>query len=218
MALKLMSAIITDVKVALYQDSGPSAQIYSDTIIQQMIQDGFDAVFLKRFWHAFDVREQLILDGTTGKTTVAPTYLKFYEDVQNVFFTNSRRPIPKLPSTFNTLSLTGTTPRFVAPSGDSKLVKIYPITSTGNVLLVGRRRPTAYITSDTVEFDATCLRHFACFRYYADDGSNPASMGVHQGLFEARLAELIEADQQFSVPLDNQAMGIPSDWYVDGTC
>lgn len=212
-----MSDLITDVEVALYQNAGPSAQIYTAAVLQQMIQDAFDAIFIKRFWHYFNVREQLTLDGTTGKVTVAPTSLKFYEDVQYVFCTNSRRPIPVLSSMYNTLNMAGTTPRFIEASGDSKLVKIYPLTSTGTVLLVGRRRPAAYGTSDTVEFDSTCLKHFTVFRYFADDASNVASMGVHQGLFEARLNELVLADQQFAIALDNRSSSVPTDWYTDGT-
>lgn len=229
MAFKLMSDLITDVKVALYQNAGPSAQIYSDAIIQQMIQDAFDAIFLKRFWRIFMVRVPVTLNGTSGEPVSWPTsHIRFYEDVKDVFIPSSKRPLPILPDNFNTSGMTGTTPRFVTASNNiidvdtgssliyAKIIQVYPTSSTGTLLVVGRKRPDPFETTQTVTFDATCLKHYTAFRYFADDGSNPASMGVHQGLFEARLAGLIEADQQHSVVLDNRSTGIPGDWYMDG--
>lgn len=213
MAFKTLAQLTTAVETALYQVAGPAVQIYSEAIIQQMVQDAFDHCFTKRFWNYFMVRETRVLDGTTGKITVAPTSITQYDDLQYVFREGQRRPLLKLPSMYNTLGMTGTTARFIGASGDTKLFIAYPITSTGTVQLSGRRRPAAYTSGQTVEFDHLCLRHFAAFSYFAGDGSNPAEASRHQALFEARLEQLVLDDQQFAIPLDNQDSEIPQQWY-----
>lgn len=216
MAYKTLAALTTEVEQALYQVAGPTVQIYSEAILQQMVQDAFDHVFLKRFWHRFCTREQRTLDGTTGQPTLALTNIKFYEDIQYVFRDGSKRPLPVLPSTYNSLNMQGTTPRFVEAAANTKLITCYPLTSVGDVLISGRRRPTAYASGDIVEFDSTCLKHYTVFSYFVDDGSNPAAASKHQALFETRLKELEMADQQFNTPLDNFSTEIPEQWYDAG--
>lgn len=213
MSYKTMTELVTDVEAALYQSAGPQVQIYSQSIITQMVQDAFDHFFLKRFWNQFRKREQRTLDGVTGQITAVPTFISDYHDLEHVFRENSDRPLPQLPHSLNTLNLSGATPKFIEASGDTKLFTVYPLTATGNVLLVGRRRPAQYAMEDVVEFDPLVLKHFAAWNYFCDDGANPASASKHQVLFEKRLKELELADEQHAVVLDPYATALPDQWY-----
>lgn len=213
MAFKTLAQLVTAVETALYQSAGPQVQVYSQDILAQMIQQGFNHVFDKRFWHDFRKREQRTLNGTTGQVTAVLTFINEYRDIQYVFRDGSKRPLPILPTMYNTLSMSGTTPRYIEASGDSKLFLVYPLTSVGDVLVLGRARPTAdYAMDEEVEFDQTCLTHYAAWQYFADDGANPASAARHQGLFETRLKTLELADQQFAVQLDSMTGDIPTEW------
>lgn len=214
MAFKILSALISDVERELYQLAGPQVQIYSQDIIAQMIQQAFNHVFLKRYWGYFRKREERTLDGVTGQITAPLTYISDYHDIQHVYREGSQRPLPVLPSTYNTLGMTGSAPRFITPSGDANLFTVYPLDAEGDVLVIGRRRPTAdYAMDEEVEFDPTFLVHYVAWSYFTDDGSNPASALKHQVLFEKRLEELERADAQHAVVLDPHQGEIPQDWY-----
>lgn len=215
MTFKTLAALTTDVQTALYQVAGPNVQIYSEAIVQQLIQEAFDHCFTKRFWHHFRARQQRTLDGVTGKVTVVPTILQ-YDDVQYVFRQGQRRPLPVLPSMYNTLGMDGTTPRFVEASGDTSLIVVYPLTSTGDILITGRIRPPAYTSGQTVAFDALCLKHYAAFSYFAADGANPAEAARQQAMFETRLKQLELDDQNFAIPLDSRSTEVPEQWYETG--
>lgn len=213
MAFKLLSALVSDVERELYQLAGPQVQIYSQDILAQMVQQAFDHFFLKRYWSYFRKREERTLDETTGQITAPLTHISEYEDIQHVFRENSQRPLPKLPDTYNTLGMQGTSPRFIAPSGNANLFTIYPVTAEGDVLVVGRRRPAEYAMDEEVEFDPTCLVHYVAWSYYCGDGSNPAEVAKHQGLFEDRYKQLVLADQQHAISLDGRSSEIPTEWY-----
>lgn len=213
MANKTLLQLVTDVEVALYQSAGPQVQIYSQDIIVQMIQRAFDAVFIKRYWSQFRKREVRTLNGTTGTITAPLTFIKQYSDIQYVFRDGSQRPLPKLPTDFNTINFTGGTPKFVEPSGDSNLINIYPLDSTGQILIVGRRCPDPYAMDQTVEFDSTYLVNAVAWEYFVDDGSNPGSASKHQMLMETRLRQLEMDDEQHAIQLDPFASEIPTDWY-----
>lgn len=211
---KTMQALITDVEKALYQSAGPSVQVYSQDLIMDMIQDGFNHVFTKRWWPQFRTRESRILNGTTGYITVPLTLIKSYEDIRYVYGPNSARPLTSLPMQMNTLAdgfNVGTTPRWIEGDATNTL-RVWPNTAIGTILVVGRARPDPYIITDVVQMDPTLLKHFAAWSYFVDDGSNPAAAAKHQGLFETRLDQLENDNFNEPIMLDAVSERVPTEW------
>lgn len=213
MPFSTLEELVTATEVAIYQSAGPQVQIYSQDILSQMILRGFTLAFDKRYWHYFRKREQRTLDGTTGQITSVLTHITEYKDIQGVFIEGSQRRLPILPASYNTLGMTGSRGRFIEASDNTKLFVVYPLTSEGDVLVVGRRRPSISAMDDEVPFDATYLVNYAAFEYFTDDASNPGAAQKHQGLYETRLKQLEEMDEQHAVQLDALSSEIPTDWY-----
>ena len=211
---KTMQALITEVEKALYQSAGPSVQLYSQDIIMQHLQDGFDHIFTKRWWPQFRARETLTLNGTTGYPTTPLVFIKYYEDIRYVYPAVGSRPLSKLPLAINTLSdqfNNGNVPRWI--EGDvTNIFRVWPTGSTGQVSVVGRARPNPYVITDTVPMDSTLMKHFAAWAYFTDDSSNPDAAEKHRGLFETRLQQF--EDDSFNEPimLDANSVRIPTEW------
>jgi len=214
MAYKTMQALVTDVERALYQSAGPGVQIYAQDVIVQKLQAAFNHCFLHKFWPQFRRREVRTLSGVNGLLSTPLTLIREWEDIQYVFRRNSDRPLPHIPSSFNTLHITGTTARYIEATGDSNIFKVWPETAEGDIVVIGRSRPAAdYGLSDTVLFDATALVHFAAWWYFTDDDSNPAAAETHRGLFESRMGQLVEGAFGNAVELNPRQGYIPDQWY-----
>lgn len=210
---KTAQQLVVEVEKMIYQSAGNAVQIYSEALILGMIQQAFTHVFDHHYWPRFTVRETLTLDGTTGQTTVAPTFIKEYGDIRYVYPQNYNRPLRILPTTLNTGYLnSGGLAQYVEASGDAKLIRVWPMTATGTVQLLGRKRPPDFILADTVPFDWLVLAHFAAWSYFADDGSSPNATQKHQGLFEARLKDIEKREYEHPIQLNNSAFDIPDRW------
>jgi hypothetical protein len=215
MAFKTMQALITDVERALYQSAGAQVQIYSQDIIQQQLQHAFNHLFDLHWWPRFITRLVLTLDGTTGQTTTLPTGITDYRDIRYVFAGNYTRPLAKLSLDANPASVnlgSGGFPRFIEGTNDTKLFRVYPITATGTVTVVGRARPADYDIDQLVTMDPTLLVHFAAWSYFTDDASNPAAAERHQGLFENRLKHVEDTEFNEPIQLNTRDRDIPSRW------
>lgn len=214
MPFKTMQQLITETERALYQSAGPGVQIYAQDVLQNKLQKAFNHCFSDKFWPYFVRRETKVLSGVLGLLTTPPTLTRDWEDIKHVFREGSTRPLPHIPTSFNTLSLTGTTARYIEATGDSNILRFYPLTAVGNVQIVSRLRPAAdFILTDTVPFDETALIHFAAWWYFADDDSNPAAAATHQGLFENRMKQLESAAFGNSVELNPNQGFVPDQWY-----
>lgn len=213
MAFKTMQQIITKVERAIYQSAGSAVQIYSQDILLDHVQQAFSHVFDLHWWPRFMVRELLTLDGVTGQTTVAPTYISDYKDLRYVYSGTYSTPLRVLPSTFNTQQLSaGTLARYISATPDAKLFKVFPITATDELLLVGRNRPADFAIDSEVPFDDLLMIHFAAWSYFTDDGSNPGSADKHQGLFESRLKQIEASEYNHPIELDMTSHYIPDRW------
>src|SRR4051812_18767582 len=102
----------------LTQLAGAGVQLYAEPIIQQHLQQAFDYIFTLKYWPQFRVRENKILDGSTGKVTVPFANIKQWDDVQYVFREWSDRPLAEIPVGFSSLNLVGTQPQWIEPRTD----------------------------------------------------------------------------------------------------
>lgn len=177
-----------------------------------MIINAFKHVHKAKFWPQHKRRQVRTLNGTSGEVTVNVTDITEYDDIQYVMPSTSSRPIPVLPSAFNTIGLVGTFPRFIEQTDtEGKLFVVYPLESTGDVLIVGRKSYDEFVNTDIVPFDEDALKHFACWQYFVDDEMQ-ASADKHQALFNSRYLQLNNSAFNHPIQLDNQQDEIPRGW------
>jgi len=212
---KTLQALTVDTERMLYQAAGVNTQVYAQDIIMQKLQHAFDHCFTAKWWPQFIRREVRTLDGITGKPLVPFSLIKEWKDVSDVFRKNSQHPIPTMPLSYNLLDLpNGTATRFVEPSGDTTLFTAYPLTATDDLVVVGRERPAKeFVHTDVVPFDYMALCYFASWDYLVDDASNAGAAAKMQGLFDARMKALEDAEFDNVVLLNPRSEQIPSQWY-----
>jgi len=212
--LKTLMQLTVDTERMLYQAAGVNTQVYAQDVIMQKLQHAFDHCFTAKFWPSFVRREARMLDGITGKPVLPFSLIKEWKDVSDVFRANSQHPIPTMPLSYNLLDLVdGTTPRFLEPTADATLFTVYPLGSTGNIVVVGRERPaTEFIMTDIVPFDSLALCYFAAWDYLVDDASNAGAAAKMQGLFDSRMKALEDAEFDNVVLLNPRSEQIPTQW------
>jgi hypothetical protein len=204
--------LVNDAEQLLYQAAGTAVQMYSQNILLRKLQQAFDFLFLEQWWPQFVVREQLTL--AAGIPTAAPTDILHYEDIRYVYPEGSRTPLPKLPLGINTLLpqlQTGGHPRYIEYNA-STLFRCWPADASGDVLVVGRRRPAKYLITDVFEMDSELLTTYAVWSYFTDDASNPEAAAKSKALFDSRYKTL--RDNSFNEPivLDGGVGMFPLTW------
>lgn len=211
---KTLQQLINDTERLLYQAVGSGVQVYSQDNLAQKVQQAFETIFKAKFWPQFLVREVRTLNGTTGKVTAPFTSILEWGDVFAIFRAGSRSPIPQLPYSFNTLNFSGPYAKYADPASDNTLFTLYPLTSTGQIVVVGRAgRTTEFTLTDIVPFDYLALEYHAAWSYMIDDASNPAMVEKFQTQFSNRIKQLWENAQTHVVKLNPQSGEIPRQWY-----
>jgi hypothetical protein len=117
-----------------------------------------------------------------------------------------------LPLGRNTLQIEGSTPQAIEAMDDAKLVRIWPLTSTGTILVVGRKsfaQPFAF--DEVVPFDALALRYFALWSYFTDDDAIQSAAKYKQ-LHDERLRDLRDAAFNQPILLDDRQGNVPDRW------
>lgn len=213
--MSTVQELIIAVETALYQSAGSAVQVYSQDVIAQKIQMGFDHFFTKAWWPQFRVREQRVLDGVNGYVTVPITTITQYDDIRYVFREQSDTPLSKLPLNANLLSpqfSSGDSPKFIEADA-ANLFRVWPNIATGTVLVVGRARPARFLLDSEVPMDDTLIIHYVAWSYFTDDGSNPEAALKHQTMFEARLKQLTHDMFNEPIRLDPRQNTVPDRWY-----
>jgi hypothetical protein len=212
---KTLQALTVDTERMLYQAAGINTQVYAQDVIMQKLQHAFDNCFTAEWWPSFIRREARTLDGATGKTTAPFNLIREWKDVNSVFRRNSQHPLPTMPLSYNLLDLSpGATARFLEPSNDATLFTVYPLGSVDDIVVVGRERPiNEFIGTDIVPFDNLALCYYAAWDYLVDDASNAGAAAKMQGLFNARMDALKDAEFDNIVLLNPRSEQIPSQWY-----
>jgi hypothetical protein len=213
---KTLTALISETQKLLYQQAGLGVQVYSQDNIAQKIVHGFDLLFTNDDykWKRFDVYVQKTLDGTTGRVTTDIDEITSFDDLYSVYRGNTDHRLTKFSSERNPFNVTGTTPMQYMADG-TRLIRVVPFTSTGDVVLYGRQRPATYpfILTDVVPFDYIALTYFAAWSYCADDAANAAQADKFQGLFEERIKQLHKSQNNEPIALNADRVDIPTRWH-----
>jgi hypothetical protein len=203
------SALIAKVITRISQVPGTGVQTYAEDRIGDMIQDAFNAIFDDEWWSQFLFYNSYTLDGSTGVvTTDLSSVLKGdfpYDDIYAVFYESDEHALAELPLNFNRETIQGTKARFIVPhetQSATKIFQVYPKTATGTVHVIGRTRPDAFSSGDTVSFDDTALILAATADYLEDDAANPGSVDKFNKKFESRLHQLKRNRNNKPLPLD----------------
>ncbi len=199
--------LIERTSIRLSQVAGASVQLYSEDRIAEMIQHKFDVLFDEAWWGQFvTFGESMTLDGSTGVVTIdLSAKIKRFEDIRVIYPDDSNTPLSALPeATLNPDTITGTTPAFFSQNTSStKVFKIWPIASTGDIQVTYRTKPDDFVPSDEVNFDEQALILGASYDYAEDDGTNPAATDKLQNMFESRVKQLRNLRNETPVALDN---------------
>lgn len=191
----------------LSQVAGASVQLYSEDRIAEMIQHKFDVLFDEAWWGQFvTFGETMTLNASTGVVTIdVSDKIKRFDDIRVIYPDDSNTPLSALPeATLNPSTITGTTPGFFSQSSDTtKVFKVWPLASTGDIQVTYRTKPDAFVDSDVVNFDEQALILGAAFDYSEDDGTNPAATDKLQNMFESRVKQLRNLRNETPVTLDN---------------
>ncbi len=184
---------------------GTGVQIYAEDRIAEMIQHKFDILFDERFWNQFLAWATWTLDETLGVVTVDLTdIVKRFEDIRVIYPENFTTPLTELSAiTQNPFQLTGSRPQqFEANNDIVKPFRIWPLTSTGNIVVQYRTKPEPFTDEDIVPFDDQALILGAAYDYLEDDGTNPNATQKFQNLFESRVIQLKKQADKNPVSLD----------------
>jgi|TARA_R100000750_G_scaffold46018_1_gene31034 hypothetical protein len=211
-----LSQLVARTADRLSMVAGTGVQVYAEDRIAEMIQHKFDVLFDEVFWPQFCTWYTWTLDETLGVVTADLTdILKRYEDIQVIFPENSNMALTKLSNlTTNPYELTGTTPvnyEALGPTVSNKTTKVFriwPLASTGNVVVRLRTKPDTFTSEDEIDFDDQSLILGSVFDYLEDDGTNPNATQKFQLLFEARIKQLKNNFNSAPISLDT-ATSIP---------
>lgn len=200
--------------------SGASVQRYAQDVVLMYLQDTYDELFKKFWWDQFRHREVMTLDGTTGTvTTDLSEKIKEPDDIKAIFPEDGSKSLSTPPGYYNPDLITGTRPLFFEKIADaSKLFRILPVTSTGNVTVVYRTKPAPLNIEDAakIPFDSLVLEYGAAHKYLVDDGSNPAQEQKFQNQFASRVIALTAGHNDDPISMNPAYAGEwPTQWFSD---
>jgi len=205
-----LSQLIARTADRLSMVGGTGVQVYAEDRIAEMIQHKFDVLFDEAFWPQFFNWTQYTLDGTLGVITTDVTdTIKRFEDIRVIFPESSNTPLTKMsPLTTNPFELSGTTPihyEALGPTFGNKITRVFriwPLTSTGDIVVGYRTKPDTFTLTDEIDFDDQSLILGSVFDYLEDDGTNPNATQKFQLLFEARVKQLKNNYNSAPISLD----------------
>lgn len=192
---------------------GASVQTYAETRIEEMIQHKFDILFDELWWDDLMFRQSYTLDGTTGLITGDISSLcKKFKDIKEIYLENYPDPLKTWVGQGN-LALYNGHPVYTSYTTDmTKLFKVWPVDTSGDVYVVGRTKPADFTSGDTVNFDEQVLVLGAAYDWLEDDGTNPGATEKMQQLFESRVAQLKNLESAKPIPLNPRISYLHDQW------
>lgn len=206
--------LIQKVIIRLSQVPGTAVQLYSEDKIAAILQEKFDIFYDELWWPQFMEFFSRTLDGSTGTVSVNIDTITSYGDIRAIFRGTTDALIPILPSNINPYRVTGDRVYHTSYNDTTKHFQIWPLTSTGDVVIHASVKPDAFATEDTVDFDEVLLVNAACWAAAEDDGTNPGATQRFQSITEARLEQLRGILNSQPIALSNTQSSYPTDWYV----
>lgn len=227
MAGTVIGDIVGDVITEISQVPGVATQIYSQDRIRQFVQNAWLLEINELWWPTYMFIQTVGLDGTTGAITAdlkgSISFVDDYEDIQSVFPEGSNRKLRELNQSINPQAMVSGKAWYIAPDYTyaHRPFKVYPPSSTGNVVVVARQKHELPFTLDTVVYlDRLLLMYDACWMYTVDDGTVPAQVNKFQMLAGNRRKQIkagfaqqpLELDPRF--PSGELLQGADSGWFT----
>lgn len=196
---KTLSELTQDVIKSLSMYAGTAVQVYAEDRIAAMIIRIFNRLFEDRFWdeHTFWYKYTLTgEDGVVG-SNVDDDIAKF-TDIQYISTDdNPRYTLKQLHGSTNPYKVEGTIPTYFIPTQiEHKIFAVVPFAATGDVYVRARHRPSKIIATTVIPFDPDILVYGACYEYCADDGNSNQETQKFLTLYQQRLQQLINLDNQ----------------------
>ncbi len=207
--------LISRVQARLAQATGPGTNTYSEDVIAEHLQTGFDYYFEKYWWPDYIAYSEWTLDGTLGVVTADLTSLLDRTDDIDWIKSNDCNVV-RLRKDVAPSSVTGSAPRFWIPyASATKVFKIVPYAATGTIEVRYRVRPSTFIGTSDVNMDNALLVTFAAVQYLASDGSNPDATNMQMRALSAqedRVNHLMNTQQTLGNNAQSQLW--PTEWFV----
>ena len=208
--MALVSDIVSNVITEISQVPGVATQVYSADRIRLFVENAYQMELQEMWWPNYMYYQSVGVDGVTGSITSdlkGPlSFIDDYGDIAVIYGPGTNRKLRELNQSINpTLMTTGLDTWYVVPdySVQHRPFKVYPITSTGPVLVWARQRNTLPLAlTDDLKLDPLLLRYYACWMYAVDDGTVPAQVNKYQLLATKRRQQLKASLAQQPLELD----------------
>lgn len=194
MTFKTRTQMLNSILNELALVTGTSVQVYTEPIINDYIQRGFDHLYTKRFWNHLTSTTYHTLDGTAGVITDTISGIEKAIDIKWI------REEPYTPDCeiyyfsdglFDTDKMGYTDLAFTDAQYENKRLQFFPATSTANIAIRARRKPDDFQEDDIIPFDSLTLVHFVTASLLAIDGMNPSAQTRQDDLFADRYETLV---------------------------
>lgn len=222
--------VVDRVQQILGEVEGAGVQTYGEDRMFADCATVFDMLFKKYYWPQFMQWQQLTLDGTTGRVTLATAFnfVKDFEDIVAVYPEGSNSPLGRLEVRRNPYLWTGTRAMRWGSIHASdaefvgKRIQIYPLASVGNIVVGARTHPlnqdsaapgAEWDWDDIMELDKDMLAHGVAWLTLSSDELNTQAATDQQSLMESRFNDITNGFAGQGVMISGDS-GIPSDWYV----
>lgn len=188
---------ITKVALNLSLVTGTNMSPFSDDQLGQYLSNANDMIMAKGNWPELEATATKVLDGTTGKITVAFTAadgLTDYKYIKQVYTQASQSPLPKIARRGNPLfelPQIGWKPLNIVDDPNKQyFFSVYPVTQTGSCAIVYNIK-LDFSDPDTV-IPVDDLLHIWCatWMYAEDDGTNPGQAEKYFNLFQDRWKDI----------------------------
>lgn len=192
MSFKTLNQITDDVVKRIGLVSGAAVQQYTEPQIKTGIQDAFDFLFRKRFWDHLTDWHTYALDGTSGVIVGnLSSVCAEFTDIQRI--ENSDQSVIVRGENTDYRHVQNTQAQYWTPipytAGNNqpwqtKVIKFWPITATGDVSMRIRTHPGVFSDADFVPFPQDIIGWAAAWMVLETDGLNPGNAGKAQALFD----------------------------------
>lgn len=204
MAFKNRTELLNNILNELALVTGTSIQTYTQPIIEDYIQSGFNHLFSKRFWPHLTKTTYHTLDGAGGvvdDNTLSD--LDYVHDIQWIREAPYREQdeIPYYKDgIFDSQKLAYTDIAYGDPGYANKRIIFNPLDSTVEIAIRSRRILPEFGDNDVIPFDYICLTHYVAMSLLASDGMNPGAQQLQMTFFNDRYEQLItnEGDKKIT--------------------
>ncbi len=213
----VVSALVTRVEKRLRIVAGVSAQLYAEDAILHGIQTSFDRLFKIRWWPMYTTAlATYTLDGTAGKVTTDLTALiKDFTDIHRIWYDEDEAPLTRLRTDKRPDKVTGTKARYWEPLKQeaTRVFRIIPITTTGDVHVRFRTKPDDFKITDTIYLDPLLLELAAAYEYVVTDGANPGQAEMLLGMLKQQYFTVDAEQDDDYIELVHGLGSIPNAWH-----